>query len=39
MKKRKLGRNNLEVSSLGFGCMGLSFGATAATSPRWRACA
>ena len=26
MKTRKLGRSNLEVSSLGFGCMGLSFG-------------
>jgi aryl-alcohol dehydrogenase-like predicted oxidoreductase len=26
MKKRKLGRNNLEVSALGFGWMGLSFG-------------
>jgi aryl-alcohol dehydrogenase-like predicted oxidoreductase len=26
MKKRKLGSNNLEVSALGFGCMGLSFG-------------
>ena len=26
MKKRRLGRNNLEVSALGFGCMGLSFG-------------
>jgi aryl-alcohol dehydrogenase-like predicted oxidoreductase len=26
VKKRKLGRSNLEVSSLGFGCMGLSFG-------------
>jgi aryl-alcohol dehydrogenase-like predicted oxidoreductase len=26
VKKRKLGRRNLEVSSLGFGCMGLSFG-------------
>ena len=26
MNKRKLGRSNLEVSSLGFGCMGLSFG-------------
>ena len=26
MKKRKLGGSNLEVSSLGFGCMGLSFG-------------
>ena len=24
MKKRKLGRSNLEVSALGFGCMGLS---------------
>jgi aryl-alcohol dehydrogenase-like predicted oxidoreductase len=26
MKSRRLGRNNLEVSALGFGCMGLSFG-------------
>ena len=26
MQKRKLGKNNLEVSSLGLGCMGLSFG-------------
>src|SRR5271166_6222101 len=26
MKKRKLGNSNLEVSALGFGCMGLSFG-------------
>ena len=26
MKKRRLGRSTLEVSSLGFGCMGLSFG-------------
>jgi aryl-alcohol dehydrogenase-like predicted oxidoreductase len=26
MKTRTLGRSNLEVSSLGFGCMGLSFG-------------
>ncbi len=25
MEKRKLGRSNLEVSALGFGCMGLSF--------------
>src|SRR5579871_1163864 len=26
MQKRKLGRSNLEVSEIGFGCMGLSFG-------------
>ena len=26
MKKRKLGRSGLEVSALGFGCMGLSHG-------------
>ena len=26
MQKRRLGRSNLEVSALGFGCMGLSFG-------------
>jgi len=26
MQKRTLGRSNLEVSALGFGCMGLSFG-------------
>src|SRR5580765_7352675 len=25
MQKRKLGNNNLEVSTLGLGCMGLSF--------------
>ena len=26
MQKRKLGKSNLEVSVLGLGCMGLSFG-------------
>jgi aryl-alcohol dehydrogenase-like predicted oxidoreductase len=31
MQKRKLGRSNLEVSALGLGCMGLSFGLGPAT--------
>src|ERR1044071_5533464 len=31
MQKRKLGNSNLEVSELGFGCMGLSFGYGPAT--------
>jgi aryl-alcohol dehydrogenase-like predicted oxidoreductase len=32
MPKRKLGKSNLEVSALGLGCMGMSFGYGAA---RW----
>ena len=31
MQKRKLGKSNLEVSALGLGCMGLSFGYGPAT--------
>jgi aryl-alcohol dehydrogenase-like predicted oxidoreductase len=34
MKNRTLGRNGLEVSSLGLGCMGLSFGLGPATDRR-----
>jgi aryl-alcohol dehydrogenase-like predicted oxidoreductase len=30
MQKRKLGNSNLEVSALGLGCMGMSFGYGAA---------
>ena len=33
MQKRTLGTSRLEVSALGFGCMGLSFGYGPATSP------
>src|SRR6187431_144862 len=33
MQKRTLGKSGLEVSALGFGCMGISFGYGAATSP------
>jgi len=34
MQKRKLGKSNLEVSALGLGCMGLSFGYGPATNTK-----
>ena len=34
MQKRKLGRDGLEVSAIGLGCMGLSYGYGPATDRR-----
>ena len=36
MQKRTLGKSGLEVSALGFGCMGISFGYGPADEPRRR---